>query len=60
MSEYLTVAEVMRTLKVSRTTAYGYIRTGRLRHFKVGHLVRIRACDLKQFIEGKPSKNKSK
>ena len=54
MSEYLTVKEVMRTLKVSRTTAYGYIRTNRLKHFKVGHLVRIRAIDLRHFIEGKP------
>lgn len=55
MKEYLEVADIMRILRVSRTTAYGYIRTNRLKHFKVGHLVRIRAIDLKHFIEGKPA-----
>jgi excisionase family DNA binding protein len=57
MKEYLTPEDVMRILRVSRTTAYGYIRTGRLNFYKVGRLVRIDPADLQQFIEGKPSKN---
>jgi len=54
MNEYLTVREMMETLKVSRTTAYGYLSSGRLKYFKVGHLVRIRTDDLRFFVEGKP------
>jgi len=53
---YLTVKDLMRILKVGRTTAYGYIRMGRLRHHKVGHLVRITPEDLTAFVEGKPGK----
>jgi excisionase family DNA binding protein len=60
MDEYLTPQDVMRILRVSRTTAYGYIRSRRLKSFKVGRLVRIKADDLQRFIEGKPSKKKSK
>ena len=60
MERYLTVRDIQRILKVSRTRAYAYIREGKLKSFKVGHLVRIRAIDLQQFVEGKPSKNKSK
>jgi excisionase family DNA binding protein len=56
MNEYLTVREMMESLKVSRTTAYGYLSSGRLKFFKVGRLVRIRPEDLRQFVEGKPSK----
>jgi excisionase family DNA binding protein len=56
MKEYLKVEDVMQLLKISRTTAYGYLSSGRLKYFKVGRLVRIRPDDLRQFIEGKPSK----
>lgn len=59
MDEYLTVQDAMRILQISRTSAYGYIKSKRLKSYKVGRLVRIKADDLKQFIEGKPSKNKS-
>jgi len=59
MNEYLTPQDVMQALKISRTTAYGYLRSGRLRYFKVGKLVRIKADDLQRFVEGKPLKNKS-
>jgi len=58
MDEYLTIQDVMRILHISRTTAYGYLSTGRLKFYKVGRLVRIKAEDLKRFIEGKPSKKK--
>jgi excisionase family DNA binding protein len=53
MEEYLTPQDVMRLLKISRTTAYGYLSSGRLKHFKVGGLVRIRPSDLERFVEGK-------
>lgn len=56
MNDYLTVADVMKILRVSRTTAYGYIRSRRLVSFKVGHLVRIKADDLQRFVEGQPQK----
>lgn len=57
---YLTVEEIMGILKISRATAYGLVRSGRLKSFKIGHLVRIREIDLKHFIEGKPSKKNKK
>jgi excisionase family DNA binding protein len=60
MNEYLTPEDVMRILHISRTTAYGYISSGRLKFFKIGRLVRIRPDDLRQFIEGKPLLNKSR
>jgi excisionase family DNA binding protein len=54
MNEYLEVTDIMRILRVSKTTAYGYIRTGKLRVYRVGRLVRIKHADLEQFVEGKP------
>lgn len=55
MQEYLTPKDMRRILRVSRTTAYGYIRTGKLRVYRVGRLVRIKHADLEQFVEGKPA-----
>ena len=60
LKTYLTVKEIMALLKISRATAYSLIRSGRLKSFKIGHLVRIREIDLKHFIEGKPSKKNKK
>jgi excisionase family DNA binding protein len=57
---YLTVKQVMEKLQISRATAYKLISSRRLKSFKIGHLVRIRECDLKNFIEGKPSKKNKK
>lgn len=54
VEEYLKVEDVMRILKVSRTTAYEIIHAGRLKSYKVGRLVRIKADDLERFIEGQP------
>ncbi len=59
MNELLKVDDIMRILKVSRTTAYALIHSGNLRTFKVGRLVRIRAVDLQKFVEGVPAKIKS-
>ena len=58
MTDYLTVSDVMKILLISRTTAYGHIRTRRLKSFKVGRLVRIKADDLRRFIEGRPVRSK--
>jgi len=54
MTEYLTVREIIKILKVSRPTAYSLVRSGNLRSFKVGRLVRIKQEDLIDFIEGRP------
>jgi len=59
MDEYLSIKEVMAVLKICRSTLFKHVRSGRLASYRIGRLVRIKAGDLKQFIEGKPSKNKS-
>ncbi len=55
MKKFLTVQEVQDLLEVSRGTIISWIRSGRLRAFKVGggRLWRIRELDLKRFIEQK-------
>ncbi len=58
MKEYLTVEDVMRILKVSRTTAYDIIHSGLLKSYKVGRLVRVTAEDLQRFIERRPLSSK--
>lgn len=60
MKAYLKVKEVMGILRVSQLTVYRLISAGKLKSFKVGRLVRIREIDLKNFIEGKPSKKNKK
>jgi excisionase family DNA binding protein len=52
MNEYLTIQDVMKILSVSRTTAYGYIRGGRLKFYKIGRLIRITREDLEDFVRG--------
>lgn len=59
MNQYFTVKEIMEALKISRTSAYGHIKAGRLKTVRIGRLLRIKAADLRNFIEGKSSKNKS-
>ena len=56
MKEYLTPEDVMRILRVSRTTAYKIAKSGQLRVYRVGRLVRIKAADLQRFIEGRPAR----
>lgn len=53
MNEYLTIEEVTKILKVSRTTVYNWMNSGKLKFYKVGRLVRIKSEDLKKFIESK-------
>lgn len=53
MNEYLTIKEVTVLMKVSRTTVYNWMNSGKLIFYKVGRLVRIKSEDLKKFIESK-------
>jgi len=52
MNEYLTVSEVMKILKVSRTAVNNWMKSGKLKYYKVGRLVRIKEEDLGKFIHG--------
>jgi len=51
-TEYLTIKDVVQLLRCSRTTIYSHLQSGRLRHFHIGKLVRIRRDDLIRFVEG--------
>jgi excisionase family DNA binding protein len=55
-NDYLTVEDVINILKISRTTAYALIHSGRLKSYKIGRLVRIKSQDLGRFVEGRPYK----
>jgi excisionase family DNA binding protein len=50
MNEYITIKEVMKGLKVSRTTVYTLLKSGKLKSRRLGRLVRIRADDLRAFM----------
>jgi excisionase family DNA binding protein len=43
--ELLTVAEFCRLFRISRTSAYGFLRSGELRAVKIGRGTRIRRAD---------------
>jgi putative molybdopterin biosynthesis protein len=60
IKEYFNPEDLRRILKISRATAYKIVKSGKLRVFRIGRLVRIRPDDLRQFVEGKSSKEKSK
>jgi excisionase family DNA binding protein len=60
MKPYLTVKKAAGIAGVSPLMIYKLVSAGKLRSFKVGRLVRIREIDLKNFIEGKPSKKNKK
>jgi len=56
--DYLTVEDVIRILKISRTTAYALVHSGKLKSYKIGRLVRIKSQDLGHFVEARPFKKK--
>ncbi len=56
MNEYLTIEEVTKILKVSRTTVYTWMKSGELKTYKLGKLVRIKREDLERFIQLKERK----
>lgn len=47
----LTIAEVASILKVTERTIYNYVKGGSLKAAKIGKHWRIKALDLKDFIE---------
>lgn len=46
-----TIAEVAKILKVTERTVYNYVKAGSIRAAKIGKHWRIKALDLKAFIE---------
>jgi putative molybdopterin biosynthesis protein len=50
--ELLSPQDLRRILKVSRATAYKIIRSGRLKVYRVGRLVRIAPADLGRYLQG--------
>jgi len=59
---FYTVEEIVNILKASRRSVLSWIYAGRLRAVKIGggRLWRVGENDLQRFVDGKPSKNKSK
>jgi excisionase family DNA binding protein len=50
--ELYTVEEVAKTLKVSEQVVRRWLRSGRLKGVRIGHLWRVRKSDLEKFLEG--------
>ena len=53
----LTVHELARWLRVSRNTAYQYIRLGKIRSVRVGRQIRIPRDALFEFLNGTKASN---
>lgn len=47
----LTVKEVLKILKISRTTLYRMIEKGELKVYRFGRSIRVKQDDLRAFIE---------
>ena len=50
-NEILTIPEVARYLKLSKSKVYGLVATGEIPHIRIGRNVRIRETDLAKWIE---------
>jgi excisionase family DNA binding protein len=50
MSKYLTPAQVVELLQVTRRTVYAWILSGRLPAYKAGNVVRIKCEDVEAFL----------
>jgi len=55
-NKFMTIKEVMETLRVSQLTVYRYIKAGKLPAYKVGRDYRIKETDFKKFLESKKIK----
>lgn len=53
MEEILTVTEVAKLLRMSRTTVYELIMSGDIPSFKVGKLRRVRRSDVEAWLAAK-------
>ncbi len=50
-NEILTIPEVARYLKLSKSKVYGLVATGEIPHIRIGRNVRIREADLEKWLE---------
>ena len=50
MMEFLTGDEIAQLLNVSRAFAYGLIQRKEIRALRMGKCVRVRRCDLEEYI----------
>lgn len=61
MDEFYTINQVATVLKVHPLTIRRYVKTGKLKAYRVGGNIRISVNDLKQFTEGfTPQQQKTK
>ena len=51
MEEIMTIPEVARYLKLSKSKVYYLVQIGEIPHLKLGRNVRIRDVDLKKWME---------
>ena len=51
MEEIMTIPEVARYLKLSKSKVYYLVQIGEISHLKLGRNVRIRDVDLKKWVE---------
>lgn len=51
MEDFLTIRDIMEKFKVSRTTVYAWMNSGKLKYYKFERLVRFRADDVENFVE---------
>lgn len=58
-TEYMTVPEVARLLRLNKSTVYNFVKHGRLPATRTGDAIRISRRDLKEYLHrnttGKPS-----
>ena len=51
MSEFMSIKDVMASLKVCRSTVYKFIKDGGLISYRIGRLVRITRGDFEKFVK---------
>ncbi len=51
MEEILTIPEVARYLKLSKSKVYYLVQIGEIPHLKIGRNVRVRETDLKKWLD---------
>ena len=49
--QFLTIDDVAIALRISMLSVMKYIRSGQLRSYKIGRLVRIRRTDFEEFLK---------
>lgn len=53
MSEILTIPEVAKYLKLSKSKTYALVQRREIPHIKVGKNVRVRVADLERWLAGR-------